>query len=359
MNLILWAGVINLLHAAVYDPSGRLSDKISRYRIWNELKDVTFVGTQTICRLEEAVINHTVDVILADGEQSSSFAQTDFIQKVLSNYPEIFVVMISSSDNYRDVREAFLMGAYDYLVCDETLEASLRETLMRMSVSRKDVYFNSKIYDKVLLLARHIFDGGSDVDILVKDIVDTIYSDWHDNTIACQQVVERVKQESYKHFVRKKPWLEKFIYRGDYIRDIGFELKERSEIERELCRYYSDVNILFKKYNVIDVNKTIYTIGKSVIRQVDEKVTLESVAGDVYLNKTYISHIFKEMTGVSFNDFVLDVKVDRAKTLLHYPDMSVSAIADILCFGSAGYFSSLFKKHTGVTPTEYKRNIKK
>ena len=156
----------------------------------------------------------------------------------------------------------------------------------------------------------------------------------------------------------KKPWLEKFIYRNDYIKEIGFNIKTREETEAELCRYYDEVNILFKKYNVIDANKTVYTIGKSIIKQVDRKITLESIANDVYLNKTYVSYIFKKITGISINDFILEVKTDRAKTLLHYPNMSVSEIADILYFCNGGYFTKIFKDHTNMTPTQYRDYIK-
>ncbi len=345
-----------MLQIAAYDPMGKISKEIGSYSFWTKIKDAVYLGAQSLEQLEKSIMNRTADVILAVADEWN-FDHIDFIGNLLSNHPDIFVVIIGKNGSYNDVRNAFLAGVFDYLILDE-LELNLCQTLMRMSGTQRDAYFSGKIYDKVLLLARHIFDGGSNVKELVEDIVDTIYSDWQDNTIACQQVIERVKQESYKHFIRKKPWLEKFIYRGNYIRDIGFELKDKDEIERELCRYYSEADELFKKYNVIDVNKTIYTIGKCVIRQVDSKVTLESVSGEVYLNKTYVSHIFKEMTGISFNDFVTEVKIDRAKMLLHYPYMSVSEIANILCFCNTGYFSSLFKNHTGFTPSEYKNLIK-
>ncbi len=345
-----------VLQIAIYDPSGELSSQIEAFSFWQQSNDMVLVGTLTAKKTEDSILEHHIDVVLVSGD-NNEFSCKDFIRRLLSNYSETSVVIISRKDSYSDVRKAFLAGASDYLIYDG-LEENLKKTLLKMSGLRRNAYFNSKIYDKVQLLASHIFDGGDNVRELVCDIVDMVYCDWGENTVACQQVIEKVRQESYKIFVRRKPWLEKFIYRGDYIRDIGFDLKSRSETEAELCRYYSDVNLLFKKYNIIDVNRTIYSIGKSVIRQVDEKVTLESVAGDVYLNKTYVSHIFKEMTGISFNDFVLDVKIDRAKILLHYQDMTVSDIAAILCFCNSGYFSSLFRKHTGVTPSEYRRMIK-
>lgn len=345
-----------MLQIIAYDSIGNISKEIKEYSFWEQLKDAVFCGCDDLEKIESAILKHNADVLIGV-VAPGSFIEVDFIQKILSNYPYIPVIIISNNLEYTEVRRAFLLGVFDYLTHDN-LEKSLCHTLKRIPNQKRDSYFSSKIYDKVQILVKHIFNAGNNVEEIVRDIVDCVYLDWNSGDIDCQQVIEKVKLESYKNFVRLKPWLEKFIYRGDYIRDIGFDLKDRSEIESELCRYYSEVNILFKKYNVIDVNKTIYSIGKCVIRQVDEKVSLESVANEVYLNKTYVSYIFKKMTGISLNDFVLDVKVDRAKTLLHYPDMSVSNVASILCFCNAGYFSAQFKRHTGMSPMEYKRYIK-
>lgn len=347
-----------MLRVAAYDTIGKTAANITKYSFWERLnQEFLFMGALPANDIEEYILKKEIDVVLAVVDHGS-FVDVDFIRKILLNYPDVYVSIISGSEKYTEVRRAFLMGAFDYLIYDK-LESRLKNMLIRIPHSKRDRYFSDKIFDKLYNLAKHIFDAGDNVRDLVCDIVDTIYQDWNYDSIACQQVIERLKAESYKIFVQKKPWLEKFIYRGDYIRDIGFELKERSEIEQELCRYYSEVNILFKKYNVIDVNKTIYTIGKSIIRQVDEKITLDTVSEDVFLNKTYISHIFKEQTGISFNEFVLDVKIDRAKTLLHYPEMCISDIAELLCFCNSGYFSLLFKRHTGISPTEYRLSLRR
>lgn len=346
-----------MLHAAVYDPIGNIAKALMKEILGFEKGYIDCADGLSCFEIEDLILKHDIDVVFVSYDEQS-FWSTDFVKKIISQYPNVYVVAISPNGRYEQVRSAFLLGVFDFLTL-ELLGSELKKTLLRIPDSRYNVYFTEKIYDKVMLLARHIFDGGANVAELVHDIVKTVWDDRKHDPIACQLVIERIKQESYSYFVSKKPWLEKFIYRGDYIRDIGFELRQRDEVEEELCRYYSEVNELFYKYNVIDVNKTIYTIGKSIIRQVDGKTTLESVANDVYLNKSYVSYIFKKMTGISFNDFLLDVKVDRAKTLLHYPDMSISEISSILGFCSSGYFSSQFRRHTGISPTKYREGIKK
>lgn len=346
-----------MIQIAAYDPIGVISTQIAGYSFWKEMRDFVFTGRESPDKIEELIITHKIDAILAVSELKS-FTDADFIKKVLANHPGVRIIIISNIGDYTEVRKAFIKGVFDYLIYDR-LETRLEHTLMRMALKQCDAYFSNKIYDKVQSLTKHIFDGGDNVTGIVHSIISNIYADWEGDATACQQVIEKVKLESYKTFTVKKPWLEKFIYRGDYISEKSFDVKSIDDAEEELLKYYQEVDILFKKYNVIDANKTVYLIGKSVINRVDEKISLESISNDVFLNKTYISYIFKKVTGVSINDFILDVKTDRAKTLLHYPDMSISEIAEILCFCNAGYFSSVFKRYTNMSPTEYRNCIKR
>lgn len=348
--------VMTLLRVVLFDPENRLSEEITKYDFWQILKDVVFMGRKNLLQIEQELNSGGVDVVLAVSD-IMGLVQNEFLTKISSDYSETALIVISDDDSYRAVRRTFIAGAFDYLIFDN-LETDLKKAIISVSGRQIDAYFSEKIYDKIKVLASHIFNGGDDVAELVDDMVETIYSDWSGNDISCQQVIERVKAESYKLFVHRKPWLEKFIYRGDYILGIGFELKGRDENKKQLCRYYSDINMLFKKYNVIDVNNTIYRIGKSVINNIDDKVSLDYVAKDVYMNKTYISHIFKKMTGISFNAFLMDVKIERAKILLHYMDMSISNIAEMLNFCNISYFGSVFKKHTNYTPSEYRELLR-
>lgn len=345
-----------MIQITAYDTIGTISKQITGYSFWKQMKDIVFTGAENPDKIEEMIINHKTDVVLAVSGLKS-FTEVEFIKKIFTNYPYIRLIIISDVEDYTAVRKAFIKGAFDYLISDR-LELSLKHAILRMTERQCNEYFLGKIYDKVQLLAKHIFDGGDSVGSIVHSIVDDIYNDWMDNEVTCQQMIEKVKLESYKYFVCRKPWLEKFIYRNDYVKEIGFDIETREETEIRLCRHYEEVNMLFKKYNVIDANKTVYTIGKSIIKQVDSKINLESIANDVYLNKTYVSYIFKKVTGISINEFILEVKIDRAKTLLHYPDLSISEIADILYFCNAGYFTRIFKEHTNITPTQYRDYIK-
>lgn len=85
-----------------------------------------------------------------------------------------------------------------------------------------------------------------------------------------------------------------------------------------------------------------------------KKVTLDDVASLVCLSPKYVSRIFKEMTGRSFNEYKLQLKVDQAKEWLEKTGHSVDKIAYSLGYLNAESFIRIFKKFAGQTPTEYR-----
>ena len=73
------------------------------------------------------------------------------------------------------------------------------------------------------------------------------------------------------------------------------------------------------------------------------------------LSESRFSHIFKEYTGYSPVQYLLNIKIKRAKELLEYTDLSILQISDMLGMQSQNYFSRIFKNHTKTSPTEYRK----
>ena len=87
-----------------------------------------------------------------------------------------------------------------------------------------------------------------------------------------------------------------------------------------------------------------------------EKIDLDYIANKTFYSKTYVNNIFKKNIGYSIMQYYNLLKIEEAKKLLKR-GVSVTAIADKLNFESANYFTKAFKKHTGMTPSQYKKTI--
>jgi len=73
-----------------------------------------------------------------------------------------------------------------------------------------------------------------------------------------------------------------------------------------------------------------------------------------YMSKPHFSRIFKRTTGMSPAQFILGIRIDRAKELLDFTDKTIADIAEATGFQEQNYFARTFKKVTGLTPTQYR-----
>ncbi len=87
----------------------------------------------------------------------------------------------------------------------------------------------------------------------------------------------------------------------------------------------------------------------------EEKLSLATLAQMSGYTEPYLSRKFKKEMHCSIVDYILETKLERAKFLLANTQDSVNEISESLGFGSRSYFSSVFRKHTGSSPTEYQK----
>lgn len=81
-------------------------------------------------------------------------------------------------------------------------------------------------------------------------------------------------------------------------------------------------------------------------------ISLDSVAEYVNVSPYYFSRLFKEGTGTNFTDYLTTLRIERARELLADPERSIKEIAIETGYSNANYFSRIFKKWTGMTPSE-------
>ena len=88
---------------------------------------------------------------------------------------------------------------------------------------------------------------------------------------------------------------------------------------------------------------------------INEKLSMEALSRSLSFSKSYISRRFASTYGCSIIDYFNQMKLDEAKRLIRDTNKNFFEISDMLMFSNSHYFSTLFKKHTGLTPTQYKK----
>ncbi len=87
----------------------------------------------------------------------------------------------------------------------------------------------------------------------------------------------------------------------------------------------------------------------------EEDLSIVSVATHVYLNPVYFGRVFKSTFDMTFKQYVLRQRMERAKQLLAQENLSISDVCEQVGVGNPSYFSRLFREYTGKLPSEYRR----
>ncbi len=85
-----------------------------------------------------------------------------------------------------------------------------------------------------------------------------------------------------------------------------------------------------------------------------EKITLNDICQFTYFSTAYCENKFRKTVGRSIIHYLIDVRISEAKKLLSETSISCSAIANMVGFEDANYFSRVFKKRTGISPLKYR-----
>ncbi len=86
-------------------------------------------------------------------------------------------------------------------------------------------------------------------------------------------------------------------------------------------------------------------------------LSIGKVAERLSISESYLSKLLRRRLEISFVDYLSDFRVDRAKELLAASDMKSYEVAEAVGYSDARYFASLFKKRTGMTPSEYRNSL--
>ena len=86
-----------------------------------------------------------------------------------------------------------------------------------------------------------------------------------------------------------------------------------------------------------------------------EHISLEDLSNQFFINKFYLTKIFKDSYGITINNYLISKRITKAKQYLRFTDMTVDEIAQAIGISDVNYFCRMFKKVEGMSPTTYKK----
>lgn len=104
---------------------------------------------------------------------------------------------------------------------------------------------------------------------------------------------------------------------------------------------------------------TIHRCIRHISTHYAEHLTLEETAGVVSLSPDYLSRIFKQETGTTFNQYLNNIRIVKAKELIRHSALRLTDISQLVGYDDQSYFTKVFKRTTGISPNEYRKRGKR
>jgi two-component system response regulator YesN len=151
-------------------------------------------------------------------------------------------------------------------------------------------------------------------------------------------------------FLAVKNATRKEEYEKKFFRSISFE-GAFQQLTEEII---SQIDQLNQEKKLAD-KKPIRTAKQYIKEKYAQPITLEEVSNQIGFNATYFSSLFKKETGQNFLEYLTDTRIQAAKQLLADTNRSVIQVSEEVGYIDIKHFTKLFKKTTGLTPSEYRK----
>lgn len=303
----------------------------------------------------------------------------ELIEKITQKHKEQSIVVLSCHESFSYAQQAIRLGVKDYLIKDMITAEQLRSCLSSVAATLKKNQFHTLDKDKIF--SRNpdgqiqeaypvwIATAESRIDLLQNSLIANDYG----RVKKCISKLYQVPFEGLAkfHFLNwfnclvfnllneqcRKKMIEPYQIFGEYedcLKDFLLEAENTEAACALLCRFIDNLEKL-------QTNSSSYSIRiHNVIKYLRENyyydISLQSVADHFGVHKVYLARTFKSETGETLNEYLNNIRIEKAKLLLAVTEDKVNDVALTVGFNNIQSFYNVFKKREGCSPNEYRKN---
>ena len=120
------------------------------------------------------------------------------------------------------------------------------------------------------------------------------------------------------------------------------------DMVKDYCSYV-------QRYSLKDYSPLVQKVINYINLNLSGPLSLKDLAAMCYISPPYLSNLFRQEVGVTLTDYINKQRIQRAAHLLTTTDQKISSVAENVGILDGNYFTKIFKRLTGMTPTEYRR----
>lgn len=336
--------------------------------VWGKGPD-GFVCTDTATNGEEALTllrTKKYDLVLTE-INLSIYDGLQILKLIHRDNEEPLFVFVSDIVSFSYARESFIYGAFDYLpkpVSKENMQALFLRAAEKLKKQKKLLSSASDFSNEVNFL----FNKGQIVNILNKftrkdDTVLEAFSKIMKalcNTKVSSQppdiLANRIFVTIIESIFTRHEWLSLYIPQNFHKRLDYLILNDSNNFADYYKRKFTGLYQLYCQLNPDFNDETLKKIHLYILQHPEEDLKLSNIAKKFFINHSYLSNLFSKKSSIRYSQLVTLIKLKRAEYLLNYTTLPIIDIAFKLGYKDVNYFSQIYRKTIGKSPSEYDRD---
>jgi len=301
----------------------------------------------------EMAEKHLPDIIITDIKMPHMDG-TDLCIKIKGEHPDIKIVFLSAYESFETAKIAIRYNVQDYILKPINHEkiAEISEILRLNSKEKK-----GRAWIEAFLSSKN--------DELIKEKIAECDGEYFLDVFCCIKNAN-ISSEMVRMVYRK---ILQITY--DYFEAMGIDkevLKNSREKNTDFIENCKNVEQIAEKLeniikNLIQTGSAVrendISLADEIVKIIDERFfevgfSVSTLGAALHYSADYISRVFREKTGISTVNYIMEKKVELAKKLLRETELSVRSISQRTGFTSDNYFIKAFKKATRMTPAEFR-----
>lgn len=141
---------------------------------------------------------------------------------------------------------------------------------------------------------------------------------------------------------------------GSSMQNMVSQIFRLEELQEYYQQFFLNIADLLKNESIYAIDDVIEKVQVYIRHNYQKNLTQDFIASLFYLNRSYLSTLFRQKTGMKFIDYLNDVRIEKSKELLSGSGRKMYQISKAIGYDNPKYFFRIFKKKTGLTPEQYR-----
>ncbi len=310
------------------------------FRIWGEACD----GEEAL----ELISAENTDIVITDMKMPV-IDGLELTAKLKERFPGIKVIVLTGFDDFTYMQQSIRNSVVDYLLKPVNAEL-LTESLLKIKeqIGKESYGYPFRLESRLIKELEGLEEKG----LLLT--IDELFDEFQKNKVPfdiVKKICENILVTINIHLDSIGCNLGDILRKDSVLENYLSKVTDKTEIKDELVKILCAIVEHKSKHSN---RKIVDQIKEYIEKHLYEDITLASIAAKFYLNSAYLSQLFKAETGENYVDFLMKIRIEKAKKLLKDKNLKIQEISELVGYTDSKYFGQLFKKQVGMLPSEYK-----